>query len=87
VSTLATRVATRYFQAKEPLLKDEGSFFLKFLPQHTKAVEPIIKLLAQKKLKIDHFITHDKSIEDVQKVFDLVANYSDNVVKALVRIT
>ena len=50
------------------------------------AVEPVIRLLAENKLKADHLISHKIPLERIHEAFDIVAGYQDGVVKALVQI-
>jgi L-iditol 2-dehydrogenase len=45
-----------------------------------------IDLLAQRKITMDSMVTHRFSLEETQKAFDLVANYSDGVMKAMVHV-
>ena len=48
-------------------------------------MEEAIKLLGTNKKTIKSFITHQFRIEETQKAFDLVANYHDGVIKAIIR--
>ncbi len=43
-----------------------------------------IDLLASRRLQMDHLITHRFPLEDTQSAFDLVANYRDGVMKAMI---
>ena len=45
-----------------------------------------IDLLAAGNVNLDHMITHTFDFKDVSKAFDLVANYKDGVVKALIKV-
>lgn len=45
-----------------------------------------IDLLATKKVNMDAMVTHSFSIEETQKAFDLVANYEDGVMKAMILV-
>jgi L-iditol 2-dehydrogenase len=45
-----------------------------------------IDLLAKRKIKMDSMATHRFSLEETQKAFDLVANYGDGVMKAMISI-
>ena len=44
-----------------------------------------IDLIASHKVDIDFMITHKFGFEDAQKAFDMVAGYSDGVIKALIK--
>jgi L-iditol 2-dehydrogenase len=43
-----------------------------------------IDLLAQRKINLDSMVTHRFLLEETQKAFDLVANYEDGVMKAMI---
>jgi L-iditol 2-dehydrogenase len=43
-----------------------------------------IDLLAQHKINLDSMVTHRFPLEETQKAFDLVANYEDGVMKAMI---
>lgn len=45
-----------------------------------------IDLIAMRKVKVDSMVTHRFPLEKTQKAFDLVANYSDGVMKALISV-
>jgi threonine dehydrogenase-like Zn-dependent dehydrogenase len=47
-------------------------------------VEEAIKLLGNGQIKMDGFITHEFTIDDIQEGFELVENYADSVMKAIV---
>jgi L-iditol 2-dehydrogenase len=45
-----------------------------------------IELLSSGKINMDEMITHHFNLEETQKAFDLVANYKDGVMKAIITI-
>jgi L-iditol 2-dehydrogenase len=45
-----------------------------------------MELVASGRLKIDHFVTHRFKLEQTQEAFDLVADYRDGVVKAMITL-
>jgi len=45
-----------------------------------------IDLIASGKIHVDFMITHRFELEQVQQAFDMVARYSDGVIKALIEI-
>ncbi len=45
-----------------------------------------IDLLAKRTIKMDSMATHHFPLEEIQKAFDLVANYKDGVMKAMINI-
>ena len=45
-----------------------------------------IDLLASKKINMDSMVTHNFSIEETQKAFDLVSSYKDGVMKAMIQV-
>jgi L-iditol 2-dehydrogenase len=45
-----------------------------------------IDLLSSRKINMDIMVTHHFKLEETQKAFDLVANYSDGVMKAIITI-
>lgn len=49
-------------------------------------VQPAIDLLAGGKLNLDPLVTHEFPLEQVSQAFELVADYRDGVVKAMIRI-
>jgi L-iditol 2-dehydrogenase len=46
----------------------------------------VMALVASGRLKADHFVTHRFKLEQVQQAFDLVADYRDGVVKAMITL-
>ena len=49
-------------------------------------VEEAIELLEKKKIDISKMVTHQFKLDETQKVFDLVSNYQDGVMKAMINI-
>jgi threonine dehydrogenase-like Zn-dependent dehydrogenase len=49
-------------------------------------VEETIKKIARGKIEVDFMITHTFSLHDTAKAFELVENYADNVLKAIIHI-
>ncbi|MBN2544617.1 MAG: alcohol dehydrogenase catalytic domain-containing protein [Spirochaetes bacterium] len=45
-----------------------------------------LKLIESGKFKVDFMVTHHFNIEESQKAFDTVANYKDNVIKAIINV-
>ncbi len=45
-----------------------------------------VDLLAGGKINMDSLVTHRFPLEETQKAFDLVANYRDGVIKAMIHI-
>jgi L-iditol 2-dehydrogenase len=43
-----------------------------------------LKLIEEGKIKIDFLVTHHFPLDESQKAFDTVANYQDEVIKALI---
>ena len=49
------------------------------------AIQPVIDLLSTGKISCNFMITHRFNYEKTSEAFDIVANYQDNVVKALIK--
>lgn len=49
-------------------------------------VQAAIDMIANKDFDVNRMVTHNFSLEDTQKAFDLVAGYRDGVVKAMIHI-
>jgi L-iditol 2-dehydrogenase len=49
-------------------------------------VEPAIDMLATGSVNLDPMVTHEFDFDHVHEAFDLVADYRDNVVKAMIRM-
>jgi threonine dehydrogenase-like Zn-dependent dehydrogenase len=45
-----------------------------------------MEMVASKKADIDFMVTHNFNIDQVQEAFEMVANYEDNVIKAIIEI-
>ncbi|MCP4259023.1 MAG: alcohol dehydrogenase catalytic domain-containing protein [Planctomycetes bacterium] len=54
--------------------------------RQNECVEPVIDLVTSGKIKADFMITHHFSFEQTQKAFDLVSEYQDGVIKAMISI-
>jgi threonine dehydrogenase-like Zn-dependent dehydrogenase len=50
-------------------------------------VEAAIDMLAGGKVNLDAMVTHHFTMEQVQQAFDTVANYRDNVIKAMLHVS
>lgn len=55
--------------------------------RQNKCVQPALDLVASKKVNIDFMITHRFRPEKAKDAFDLVAEYRDGVIKALIEFT
>jgi L-iditol 2-dehydrogenase len=53
--------------------------------RQNKSINPVIDLIASGKLSPEFMITHRFNYEKTSEAFDIVANYQDNVVKALIK--
>ena len=49
-------------------------------------VQPALDIIAEKKVDVDFMVTHRFSLEETQQAFELVANYHDGVIKAMIEI-
>ena len=49
------------------------------------AIQPVIDLLATGKISCDFMITHKFNFTETEKAFDIVSNYKDGVIKALIK--
>ncbi len=49
-------------------------------------VQPAIDLLASGELNLDGLVTHEFALDQVAEAFELVADYRDGVVKAMIRV-
>jgi len=52
--------------------------------RQNECVEPAIDLIASGKISVTNWATHRYNLEDTQKAFELVANYEDGVLKAMI---
>ena len=52
--------------------------------RQVRCTQKAIDLLSSNKINMDSMITHRFGIEETQKAFDLVANYRDGVIKAMI---
>ena len=53
--------------------------------RQNKSFQPVIDLLSSGKISCDFMITHRFSFEKTGEAFDIVSNYQDNVIKALIK--
>ena len=49
-------------------------------------VTPSLDLMAEGKVNLDPMVTHNFGLDDTKQAFDLVAEYSDSVVKAMIHL-
>jgi L-iditol 2-dehydrogenase len=49
-------------------------------------VEPVIQMMADARINVDQMITHRFAFEQIVDAFELVANYDDGVVKAILEL-
>ncbi len=49
-------------------------------------VEPAIDMIATGKVQLDSMMTHHFGLDDIVEAFDVVANYKDGVIKAMVHV-
>jgi L-iditol 2-dehydrogenase len=57
---------------------------IKYIRRQNKCVQPAIDLIASGKVNTDLLITHQFSLEQAQKAFDLLTDYRDGVIKAMI---
>ncbi len=50
-------------------------------------VPPAIELIASGKVNVDAMVTHHFSLSETPQAFDMVSNYRDNVVKAIIHVS
>ena len=55
--------------------------------RQNECVAPAIEMVARKQVDLDAMVTHHFSIQETAKAFDTVADYRDNVVKAMIHIS
>ncbi len=60
---------------------------LKNIRRQNRCVADAIDLVAQRKVSVDSLITHDFRFAETQTAFDLVADYRDGVIKALIHVS
>jgi L-iditol 2-dehydrogenase len=53
--------------------------------RQNRSMQPVIDLIASGKLSPEIMITHRFSFEKTNEAFDIVANYQDNIIKALIK--
>ncbi len=49
-------------------------------------VEHSLELMKEKKINIENMVTHSYSLHEIQQAFELVTNYRENVMKAMIKI-
>jgi L-iditol 2-dehydrogenase len=54
--------------------------------RQNKCTRSAMEMVASKKADIDFMVTHNFNIDQVQEAFEMVANYEDNVIKAIIEI-
>jgi len=54
--------------------------------RQNECTQKAMDLVAEKKVNIDFMVTHRFSLADTPAAFDLVANYRDGVIKAIIHI-
>ncbi len=54
--------------------------------RQNECVDPVIDLISEGKIKPDFMITHRFSLDQVTKAFELLADYRDGIIKAIVNI-
>ncbi|MCD6364924.1 MAG: alcohol dehydrogenase catalytic domain-containing protein [Planctomycetes bacterium] len=55
--------------------------------RQNQCIAPAIEMVAGGAVDLDVLISHEFQLEESQKAFDLVANYQDNVVKAMIKVS
>ena len=54
--------------------------------RQNKFTQKAVDLIASGRVNVDFMVTHHFPLEETQKAFDLVADYRDGVIKAMIRI-
>lgn len=62
------------------------NIFIQNVRRQNGVVEETIEMISDGQLKPDKMQTHDFSLDDAGKAFELVAGYHDGVMKAMVHI-
>ncbi len=57
---------------------------VKYIRRQNHCVQPAIDLIASGKIDVDFLVTHRFSLEQTQKAFDLLTDYRDGVIKAMI---
>ena len=57
---------------------------VKYIRRQNHCVQPAIDLIASGKINVDFLVTHQFSLEQTQKAFDLLTDYRDGVIKAMI---
>ena len=60
--------------------------FVQNVRRQNRCVDPAIEMVASGKVNVDKLVTHHFPLSQTQSAFDTVANYRDNVVKAMIDI-
>ena len=60
---------------------------VKYIRRQNRCVQPAIDFIASGKINVDFLITHRFSLDNVQNAFDLLTNYSDGVIKAMINFS
>ncbi len=59
---------------------------IKYIRRQNHCVRPAIDLIASGKINVDFMITHRFSLEQTQDAFDLLTDYRDGVIKAMIHM-
>ena len=54
--------------------------------RQNQCVAPAIEMLAAGEVQLDSMMTHHFSLDDIVEAFDVVANYKDGVIKAMIHV-
>ncbi|NBB94679.1 MAG: alcohol dehydrogenase catalytic domain-containing protein [Planctomycetes bacterium] len=54
--------------------------------RQNQCVEPAVKLVAAGEVNLDPMVTHRVDLDETAEIFDIVADYNDNAVKAMIEI-
>jgi L-iditol 2-dehydrogenase len=57
---------------------------IKYIRRQNHCVQPAIDLITSGKINVDFMITHRFTLEQTKKVFDLLTDYRDGVIKAMI---
>ena len=60
---------------------------VKYIRRQNHCVQPAIDLIAGGKINVDSMITHRFSLDNIQSAFDLLTDYRDGVIKAMINIS
>ena len=60
---------------------------LQSVRRQNQCMAPAIKLVSSGAINVDQLVTHHFSLAETKQAFDLVADYRDGVVKAIVHVS